>query len=142
MDPEDGNAKWETLCSVINKLDEEIVRLKWPQLETEVGIALSTIGSGASGEQLFWVHQYLMRLLWRVRSLKEPQAFNKVRHGDRIVDHHEVPCYEITNYTFKAFRYAISKGQQDYVSNTVLSIPIATIEPEKRRAFEKSVQEN
>lgn len=136
---EDGEMLWGCISDRIDKICKESERLNWDEIEDMISEALEVEDGAVSSDLFFRLYQFLFRLHYRLKSMTSPEPFNKIYTTTRLENHQYATFYQINNYDYKMFRWARSKGFNDYTTNFYLLIPKDSLTEQEQQQFEQKL---
>lgn len=122
------------LAELMNKIDTEESRLHWSELLNTASEAYEDACKSTDMDKTMRVQgDFLLRLLYRVKSLDQVQGFNKVQQDSRWGHRKETKVFRILNYDYKTFLWAVTIDKnnvvRNYITNNYLEIPEDILTP-------------
>lgn len=142
MDDETASREllWGSVTRLMDKIGDEEDRLQWPELIDMVVDTYSEEGNNKDGMDIFFnLYQFLMRVYYRIKAMDKPEPFNEVSKTTRVENHEEVPMFMVKNYDYKMFKWAKSKGFNEYMTNGWFLVRVQDLSPSERKGFESKV---
>lgn len=91
----------------------------------------------AKGDEIFFnVFQFCYRIYYRMKVLDKDMPINRVTLEHRGTD----DVYVVSNYDYKMFLWAKSKGFGDTISNLQFIVPPSSLTPAELNRFQKQAQ--
>lgn len=133
---------WECIMKKVEQIGEIADEMNWPELAKMVADAYVEAEKETDPIKLFFdVYQFMFRLYYRVKDMKEPQPFNEIYNDYRLIDHENSPMFRIVNYDYKSYLWAKRKGFSEYVTNGYFLVRKSDLSPEELKMLEKKVVE-
>lgn len=129
---------WGSISNLVDKITDEEGKIDggWPELIEIIADAMTEEGSVKSTANAFAsLFNFLYHVLFRLRDNPDKREFNiisKIKANDKEV-------YRITNYDYKAFKWARTGGFIDEVSNDFMDLPADKLTTNQRRAFDRRI---
>ena len=130
---------WGSITNKMDKIETESDRLKW---DAVIDIIVDAFQDGATLDplDLFLVlYQFTFRLYYRLKSMDNPEPFNQVSKTTRLENHKDIPYYQVKNYDYKMFKWALKRNYIQYLTNNWFLIPETDLLPSEKRKFEKQL---
>lgn len=126
------NLEWGCITNLMDKIStiEDSIEGGWPELIDMVADAVTEEGEAKDPVSAFFnLYQFLWRLYYRVKANPEKRKFNEYsKQGEE---------YWITNYDFKAFKWAKRKEALGGLDNLVIRIPEDKLTADERRVLNR-----
>lgn len=131
---------WGSISNRIDKIEVEADRLEWGAIINMVADAFQD-GANLDPLDLFLIlYQFTFRLYYRLKVLDSPEPFNQISKTTRLENHQEIPYYQVKNYDYKMFKWAIKKNYTNYLTNLWFLVPISELTPAEKHKFEKQLK--
>lgn len=129
---------WGCIAKKVEQIGEIADEMNWPELTKVVTDAFTIAEEETDPMKLFFdVYQFMFRLYYRVKDMKEPQPFNEVYEATRLIEHDNKQCYQVSDYDYKMYVWAKKKGLGDTITNNYFYIPIENLTEQERASFRK-----
>ena len=133
---------WGSISNKIDKIETESDRLNWDQIIDMVADAFQD-GTTLDPLDLFiTLYQFTFRLLYRLKSMDKPEPFNQVSKTTRLENHQDITYYQVKNYDYKMFKWALKRNYTQHLTNNWFLIPENDLSPSEKRKFEKQLTTN
>jgi len=137
---------WGCIANKIEQIDVEESRIKWEELTNMVATAFDHAAKEEDKTNLFfdW-YQFFYRIYHRVKKMDKPEPFNIISKttmplpvdGKRYTT--DEPCFMVSNYDYRMWKYASSKNLLGFATNNYLLIPEAVLTPGECKRFEEKI---
>lgn len=128
----DLNIEWGCITNLADHIMsiEDSIDGGWLELGEMVSEAMTEEGGNKKPEEVFFnLYGFLFHLLYRLKANPEKAPFNQYR---KIKDQ-----FWISNYDYNTFKWALSHGFGDQISNTEIKIDTDKLSEQQVKALEK-----
>lgn len=130
---------WGSVSNKIDNIETEADRLNWDAIIDMVADAFQD-GSNMEPLDLFLtLYQFTFRLLYRMKSMDQPGPFNQISKTTRLENHQDATYYQVKNYDYKMFKWALKRGYTQYLTNDWFLIPETSLPQSEKRKFENKI---
>lgn len=130
-------AGWGTASALLEKASEMAEEMGRDDIINMLSDSYDLMEQAKGSEIFFNVFQYAWRVYFRMKFLAKDMPINRVTLEDR--NHEEV--YVVSNYDYKMFLWAKSKGYGGTLTNNEFVVKPDTLTPAEARRFEKQAQQ-
>lgn len=132
---------WGSISNKIDKIEVEADRIGYPAI---IDMVADTLNDSTTGplDLFLTLYQFTFRLLYRLKSLDRPEPFNQISKATRLENHKDVQYYQVKNYDYKMFKWAVKKGYTQYLTNNWLLVPETGLSPSEKRKFDQQLDKN
>lgn len=126
------NLEWGCITNLMDKISgiEDNIEGGWPELVDMVADAMTEEGENKDPASAFFtLYQFLWRLYYRLKADKGKRKFNIYSAQDEQ--------YWVTNYDYKAFKWAKKKGAVEEIDNLVIKIPKSKLTADECRVLDR-----
>lgn len=126
------NLEWGCITNLMDKIStvEDSIEGGWQELVDMVADAMTEEGEEKDPASAFFtLYQFLWRLYYRIKANPEKKKFNIYSASDEQ--------YWVTNYDYKAFKWAKKKGLVEEIDNLVIKIPKSKLTADERRVLDR-----
>ena len=128
--------EWGCVCNLIDKIGdiEETIDGHWDELLDMIADTLNKEGTETEPEKIFfYIYAFFFRLYYRLRTNPTKRSFNQISKEN--IAGKEV--YRITNYDYKTFKWAVTEGFAETISNDSIQLPKDKLTTNQQRAFDR-----
>ena len=130
---------WGSISNKIDKIETEADRLNWGAIIDMVADAFQDGTNMESLDLFVALYQFTFRLLYRLKSMDQPEPFNQISKTTRLENHQDTTYYQVKNYDYKMFKWALKRGYVQYLTNNWFLVPEASLSPSEKRKFENKI---
>lgn len=137
IEREDTLLGWGTASALLAKAGDLAEAMGRDDIINMLSDSFDLMESEKEASKIFFnVYQFAWRMYYRMKNLNKDMPLNRVTLETR--DHEEV--YVVTNYDYKMFIWAKSKGYTKTLSNTEFTVSPSTLTPAEARRFARQAE--
>lgn len=128
--------EWGCITNLMNKISDIEDRIEggWPELIDMMADAVTEEATNEDAAQVFFLlYSYLFRLYYRLKAVPTKRPFNRY---SRITSH-DGEKYQIYNYNYALYKWAIKRGFVDGISNSVILVPRDKLTAKEQRTLDR-----
>ena len=134
---EDSLLGWGTASALLAKAGDLAEAMGRDDIINMISDSMDLMEQETDASKIFFnVYQFAWRMYFRMKMLDKNMPLNRVTLENR--NHEEV--YVVTNYDYKMFIWAKSKGYGNTLTNTEFTVSPSTLTPAEARRFEKQAE--
>lgn len=131
----DRLAGWGTAAALLNKAADVAFDMGRDDIVNMISDSYDLMEQAKGAEIFFNVFQFAWRIYYRMRSLDKDIPINRVTEETR---NHET-VYVVTNYDYKMFLWAKSKGYGGTLTNMEFTVSLSSLTPAEALRFKKQL---
>ena len=131
---------WGSIANLADKISdiEETIEGGWDELIDVVADAMTEEGTTHSTAKAFsYLFNFMYRLLFRLKADPTKRDFNQI--SKETTEGKEV--YRITNYDYKAFKWAKSENIIGWIGDDYIDLPTEKLNDKIRRTLDRRIGE-
>lgn len=137
IEKEDTLLGWGTASALLAKAGDLAEAMGRDDIINMLSDSFDLMESEKDASKIFFnVYQYAWRVYFRMKFLAKDMPINRVTLENR--DHEKV--YVVSNYDYKMFLWAKSKGYGKTLTNNEFVVDPSTLTPAEARRFEKQAE--
>lgn len=137
IEKEDTLLGWGTASALLAKAGDLAEAMGRDDIINMLSDSFDLMESERDASKIFFnVYQYAWRVYFRMKFLAKDMPINRVTLENR--DHEKV--YVVSNYDYKMFLWAKSKGYTKTLTNNEFVVDPSTLTPAETRRFEKQAE--
>lgn len=134
---EDSLLGWGTASALLAKAGDLAEAMGRDDIINMISDSMDIMEQETDASKIFFnVYQFAWRMYYRMKFLSKDMPLNRVTLENR--NHEEV--YVVTNYDYKMFLWAKSKGYGKSLTNVEFIVDPSTLTPAEARRFEKQAE--
>lgn len=128
---------WGTVSSLLSKAADTAEEMGRDDIVNMLSEALSQMDTIREPSRIFFdAYQFAFRVYFRMKTLAKDMPINRVTQEHRGAE----DVYVVTNYDYKMFLWAKSKGYTGTLTNNEFTVSPSSLTPAELRRFEKQAE--